>query len=105
MFGVYDTGPWLGIKMRGNDFIGWIGAGLQTYNLMVPTNRNIWKTSQQSLSRYHCNQVWRHTCIFLSRRTGKFKVVENGIKHVEKESEEIKEWMKNVSSNGENITT
>ena len=55
MFGVYDTGPWLGIKMRGNDFIGWIGAGLQTYNLMVPTNRNIWKTSQQSLSRYHCN--------------------------------------------------
>ena len=35
LFGVYDTGPWLGIKMRGNDFIGWIGAGLQTYNLMV----------------------------------------------------------------------
>ena len=35
MFGVYDTGPWLGIKMRGNDFVGWIGGGLHTFNLMV----------------------------------------------------------------------
>ena len=33
----------------------------------------------------------------MSRRTGKFKVVENGIKYIEKESEEIVEWMKNVS--------
>ena len=33
----------------------------------------------------------------MSRRTGKFKVVENGIKYIEKESEEIIEWMKNVS--------
>ena len=35
MYGVYDTGPWLGIKMRGNDFVGWIGGGLHTFNLMV----------------------------------------------------------------------
>ena len=42
--------------------------------------------------------MWRHTCITLSRRTGKFKVVENGIKYIEKESEEIIEWMKYVST-------
>ena len=35
MYGVYDTGPWLGIKMRGNDFVGWIGGGQHTFNLMV----------------------------------------------------------------------
>ena len=34
----------------------------------------------------------------LSRRTGKFKLVENGMKYVEKESEEIIEWMKYVST-------
>ena len=34
----------------------------------------------------------------LSRRTGKFKLIENGIKYVEKESEEIIEWMKSVSN-------
>ena len=33
----------------------------------------------------------------LSRKTGKFKLVENGIKFVEKEMKEIVEWMKNVS--------
>ena len=41
MFGVYDTGPWLGIKMRGNDFVGWIGGGLHTFNLMVQYNIQI----------------------------------------------------------------
>ena len=41
MFGVYDTGPWLGIKMRGNDFVGWIGGGLHTFNLMV--EKKYWK--------------------------------------------------------------
>ena len=35
MYGVYDTGPWLGIKMRGNDFVGWIGGGTKTFDLMV----------------------------------------------------------------------
>ena len=35
MYGVYDTGPWLGIKMRGNDFVGWIGGGTRTFDLMV----------------------------------------------------------------------
>ena len=34
----------------------------------------------------------------INRKTGKFKLVENGIKLAEKESEEIIEWMKNVSS-------
>ena len=34
----------------------------------------------------------------LSRRTGNFKLVENGVKYVEKESEEIIEWMKYVST-------
>ena len=34
----------------------------------------------------------------LSRRTGKFKLVENGMKYVEKESEEIIEWLKYVST-------
>ena len=43
-------------------------------------------------------KVWRHTCMSLSRRTGKFKLVENGMKYVEKESEEIIEWMKYVST-------
>ena len=44
MYGVYDTGPWLGIKMRGNDFVGWIGGGLHTFNLMVNAKKDI-KTS------------------------------------------------------------
>ena len=35
MYGVYDTGPWLGIKMRGNDFVGWIGGGTRTFELSV----------------------------------------------------------------------
>lgn len=43
MYGVYDTGPWLGIKMRGNDFVGWIGGGTRTFDLMVGDYR------QQSL--------------------------------------------------------
>ena len=33
----------------------------------------------------------------LHRTTGKFKLVENGIKIVEKESNDIVEWMKSVS--------
>ena len=43
------------------------------------------------------NKVWRHTCLSINRNTGKFKLVENGIKIVEKESNDIVEWMKSVS--------
>ena len=89
MYGVYDTGPWLGIKMRGNDFVGWIGGGTRTFDLMVGEYDN--SPCQFSV------QVWRHTCLSLHRTTGRFKLVENGIKIVEKESEDIVEWMKNVS--------
>ena len=32
----------------------------------------------------------------LSRKTGKFKMIENGVKGVEKTSEEIIEWMKEI---------
>ena len=35
MFGVYDTGPWVAIKMAGNDFPGWIGGGTKNFDFNV----------------------------------------------------------------------
>ena len=35
MFGVYDTGPWVAIKMKGNDFPGWIGGGTKNFDFNV----------------------------------------------------------------------
>ena len=35
MFGVYDTGPWVAIKMAGNDFAGWIGGGTKNFDFNV----------------------------------------------------------------------
>ena len=47
----------------------------------------------------HYFQVWRHTCFSISRSTGKFKLIENGVKVWEQYHPEIIEWMKYVSYN------
>ena len=41
-------------------------------------------------------QVWRHSCISISRTTGKFKLIENGNKVEEKISNQLIEWMQKI---------
>ena len=38
MYGVWESGPWLGVKMPKNTAIGWIGGGTAVYDLMVINN-------------------------------------------------------------------
>ena len=42
IFGVWDTGPWFGIKMTGNDFVGWsfVGGGTKSFDFNVNNLRN-----------------------------------------------------------------
>ena len=35
LLGVFNTGPWLAFKTRGNDIRGWVGAGKQMFDFMV----------------------------------------------------------------------
>ena len=35
MFGIYATGPWLGLKFSNNPNVGWIGAGKTQHDFMV----------------------------------------------------------------------
>ena len=35
MFGVYESGPWLGAKFQENPSMGWIGGGTESYNFGV----------------------------------------------------------------------
>ena len=35
MFGVYESGPWLGAKFQENPSMGWIGGGTESYNIGV----------------------------------------------------------------------
>ena len=41
-------------------------------------------------------QVWRHTCLSMSRTTGKFKLVENGHLLADKFSEDIIKYMAKI---------
>ena len=41
-------------------------------------------------------KVWRHTCLSISRSTGKFKLMENGEKAVDKYNTEIVDWMSTI---------
>ena len=40
--------------------------------------------------------MWRHTCVSMSRTTGKFKVVENGEVLADKHADEIVKVMEQV---------
>ena len=82
-YGVWKTGPWIGIKLAGTDNIAYVsGGGGYPYNLMV----------------------WRHTCLSLSRSTGRFKLVENGKKVWDKTTPEVVDWMKDLKSKAEHFT-
>ena len=35
MFGVYESGPWLGAKFQDNPSMDWIGGGTKSYNIGV----------------------------------------------------------------------
>ena len=35
LYGVWESGPWVGIKMPKNTAIGWVGGGTAVYDLMV----------------------------------------------------------------------
>ena len=41
-------------------------------------------------------KVWRHTCLSMSRTTGKFKLVENGHLLADKFSEDIIKYMAKI---------
>ena len=75
MYGVWESGPWLGLKMPGNSAMGWVGGGTTLYDLMV----------------------WRHTCMSISRTSGKFVLIENGDQAVSSVNSDIVDWMKLVS--------
>ena len=71
-FGVWKTGPWLGIKQAGSDSIGWVGGGDgNSFNFLL----------------------WRHTCFSINRVTGRFKLVENGKKVWDKVVPDVVNWM------------
>ena len=40
LFGVYETGPWLGAKFQDNPSMGWIGGGTKSYDIGV-TMKNV----------------------------------------------------------------
>ena len=82
-YGVWKTGPWIGIKSPGSDNIAYLSGGAgYPYNLMV----------------------WRHTCFSLSRTTGRFRLVENGEKVWDKTTPEVVEWMKNLKLSAKVLT-
>ena len=35
MFGVYESGPWLGAKFQSNPSMAWIGGGAKSYDIGV----------------------------------------------------------------------
>ena len=57
MFGVWETGPWLGYKTMGDSVFEWLALG---ENFL------------------HDLQIWRHSCFSIDFETGDIKLVENG---------------------------
>ena len=41
-------------------------------------------------------QVWRHSCVSISRSTGRFMLVENGAVAADKISQELVQWMETI---------
>ena len=41
--------------------------------------------------------MWRHSCFSINKKTGQVKLVENGVKYVDKISPEIVEWLKVIT--------
>ena len=74
MYGVWESGPWIGFKLPQTEAMGWIGGGTAVFDFLV----------------------WRHTCFSLSKSTGRFRLVENGVKAVDKPNKEIIGWMRTI---------
>ena len=74
MFSVYESGPWVAFKYPDNPTVWWIGGGKELFEMME----------------------WRHSCISLSRATGRFKLVENGQIAADKYSDEIIKNMEKI---------
>ena len=58
LFSVWDSGPWLALKSRGDSEYYWLSLGEDQF--------------EQQL------QVWRHSCISIDFTSGKLMFVENG---------------------------
>ena len=69
LFGVWETGYWLGVRNQTDQSIGWISLGENI-------KRNV--------------QIWRHFCIAIERSLGSVSLVENGEKISELNSELVK---------------
>ena len=75
MYGNWETGPWFGFKLPGDDSYAWIGGGTKIFDFMV----------------------WRHTCFSINKKSGRVKLVENGVKYVDKISPEIVGWLEQMT--------
>ena len=69
MFGIWETGPWIGIKYRRSENYIWIGLG---EGISIDL------------------QVWRHTCFSVDFESGDIKLVENGEVQANSKSSDIK---------------
>ena len=114
MLGIYESGPWVGIKFPGNPSMAWIGGGTAEYDFMVRHRTHAQSSlmthahdliSQICFSKMfvlnpHCKakcvQVWRHSCVSISRSTGRFMLVENGVVAADKVSQELVQWMETI---------
>ena len=57
VFGIWETGPWIGVKYRTSESFKWVGMGEN------------WLSDLQ---------VWRHTCLSIDFVNGLVKLIENG---------------------------
>ena len=68
LFGVWETGPWLGVKSHSDPSYKWVALG---ENFM------------------HDLQIWRHSCFSVDFGTGEVKLVENGKLRFKTNSDDI----------------
>ena len=96
MFTVFEEGPWAGFKFPGDPSMGWVSGGKDHYELMV-TALNVDLSERYLVQIYVFDpQVWRHSCMSLSRTTGKFKLVENGNVALEKYTNETYNYLQKI---------
>ena len=85
----------LGQGLKCQKYQQWVGSEVEQLYMIW------WYGFQCTLfnaSQFLCPiiQVWRHTCLSISSSTGKFKLVENGEKAVDKVDSTIIEWMNDI---------
>ena len=76
LYGVWETGPWLGVKFYSDPSYKWVALG---ENFL------------------HDLQIWRHSCFSADFGTGEVKLVENGKMRFKTVSEDFKELRKTMN--------